>query len=256
MFSPFDLPPGILLLVTDQLSSPADFVLHHSLIDHLKGTRSSAKSTSITANPKKPKVIVLAVSEDLARWKSIASKSNVHLDQQGSAFVFVNVLQRVPPPNNVSPTEPVLRPILDTVVSALGADEEMDTLVIVDDLAVLEWLGFSVPDIIRFVRALYAACRKAGATLLIRQHVLTPPSTDPLVDDLFRHLRQICTYHVEVLPLASGRSGAVSGQVALHTGPGVPRGGVKLLSRTAALQYKLTDGGAVFFERGTGAGVL
>jgi hypothetical protein len=65
MFSPFELPSGILLLVTDQLSSPADFVLHRSLIDHLKGAKSDS--------PKK--AIVLSVSEDLARWKAIAAKS-------------------------------------------------------------------------------------------------------------------------------------------------------------------------------------
>jgi hypothetical protein len=65
MFSPFDLPSGVLLLVTDQLSSPADFLLHRSLLDHLKAAKSD--------NPKK--TIVLSVSEDLTRWKSIAAKS-------------------------------------------------------------------------------------------------------------------------------------------------------------------------------------
>ena len=65
MFSPFDLPPDILLLATDQLSPPADFVLHHGLIDHIKGAKSEI--------PKK--AIVLSVSEDLTRWKAIATKS-------------------------------------------------------------------------------------------------------------------------------------------------------------------------------------
>jgi len=97
---------------------------------------------------------------------------------------------------------------------------------------------------------------KANATLLIRQHVLTPSTAQPMLDDLFRALHHMCTYHMDVLPLSSGRSGAVSGQVALHAGPGTLRGGVKLLGRSSALQYKLTDAGAVFFERGTGAGVL
>ncbi|KAJ7935289.1 hypothetical protein B0H13DRAFT_2227178 [Mycena leptocephala] len=242
MFSPFELPSGILLLVTDQLSSPADFVLHRSLIDHLKGAKSDS--------PKK--AIVLSVSEDLARWKAIAAKSNLHLDQKSlsGALIFVDVLERVRPPDTV------LRPILDAVVSALGSNDGSDNLVIVDDLATLDWLGFSVLDITRFCRALAAACRKTNATLLIRQHVLTPSTAEPVLDDLFRALHQMCTYHMEVLPLASGRSGAVSGQVALHAGPGTPRGGVKLLNRSSALQYKLRDGGAVFFERGTGAGVL
>jgi len=247
MFSPFDLPSGILLLVTDQLSSPADFVLHRGLIDHLKGAKSE--------NPKK--AIVLSVSEDLTRWKAIATKSNLNLDQKLSsgALIFVDVLERVRPPDTDS-SAPVLRPILDAVVSALGQSDGSDALVIVDDLATLDWLGFSVLDITRFCRALAAACRKANATLLIRQHVLTPSTAEPVLDDLFRTLHHMCTYHLEVLPLASGPSGAVSGQVALHAGPGTPRGGVKLLCRNSALQYKLTDGGAVFFERGTGAGVL
>jgi hypothetical protein len=68
MISPFDLPSGVLLLVTDQLSSPADFVLHRSLIEHLKGA-----TKSDTTRPKK--ALVLSVSEDLARWKAIAAKS-------------------------------------------------------------------------------------------------------------------------------------------------------------------------------------
>ncbi|KAJ6631450.1 hypothetical protein B0H10DRAFT_2159760 [Mycena sp. CBHHK59/15] len=249
MFSPFDLPPGILLLVTDQLSSPADFVLHRSLIDHLKGAKSQ--------NPKK--AVVLSVSEDLARWKAIAAKSNLHLGQLTSdAFLFVDVLQRVHPPDDApASNEPVLRPILDDVVAALGSESgDADTLIILDDLAALEWLGFSVLDITRFCRALYAACRKANVTLLIRQHILTPSTADPILDELFRQVLQMCSYHMEVLPLSSGRSGAVSGQVALHAGPGMPRGGVRLLPRSSAVQYKLTDGGAVFFERGTGAGVL
>ncbi|KAJ7890662.1 hypothetical protein B0H14DRAFT_2690248, partial [Mycena olivaceomarginata] len=243
-FSPFDLPSGILLLVTDQLSSPADFVLHRGLIDHLKGGKSE--------NTKK--AIVLSVSQDLAPMdghccKILLRVQNLHLDQKSSDA-------RVHPPDSDS-SAPVLRPILDTAVSVLEESDGADVLVIVDDLATLDWLGFSVLDITRFCRALAAACRKTNATLLIRQHVLTPSNAEPMLDDLFRALHQMCTYHMDVLPLASGRSGAVSWQVsALHLGPGAPRGGVKLLGRSSALQYKLTDTGAVFFERGTGAGVL
>ncbi|KAJ7761951.1 hypothetical protein DFH07DRAFT_883279 [Mycena maculata] len=249
MFSPFDLPPGILLLLSAQLSSPVDFILHRSFIDHLMGTKSTAESDSNSQDLKKPKVIVLSVSGDLTRWKSVAAKSNVHLDQQGSAFVFVHVLQHVPPPDNISRTEPVLRPILDAVLSALGPNEEVDTLVIMDDLAVLEWLGFGVLDVTRFVRALHATFfifLKASATLL-RQQVLTPPSTGPLLDDLFRHIR-MCTYHVEVLPLASGLTIAVSGQVlALHM---VLGGAVnKPFPRSVALQYR----GCGVFRDGAGA---
>jgi len=62
MLSPFNLPDGILLLITDELSSPADFLLHQSLITHLKETKNA-------------KAIILSVSEEFARWQAIAMKS-------------------------------------------------------------------------------------------------------------------------------------------------------------------------------------
>ncbi|KAJ7496712.1 hypothetical protein FB451DRAFT_1208510 [Mycena latifolia] len=261
MFSPFDLPPGILLLLTDQLAAPADFILHRAVAEHLKSQSAPKSSTT----PKRAQTIVLSVSEPLARWRAIAAKSNVRLGDK-AGFRFVDVLACIESGTREGQGKAPLRPVLDLVVAELGAgngtdaenDEgaETDTLVILDDLAALEWLGVALaPDLTRFVRALHAACRKANATLLIRQHVLAPEPDD---GDVLRVLRELCTFHAEVRPLASGRSGAVSGQVALHAGPGVPPGygGVKLLPRSAALQYRLTDAGAVFFERGTGAGVL
>ncbi|KAJ7496715.1 hypothetical protein FB451DRAFT_1208535 [Mycena latifolia] len=258
MFSPFDLPPGILLLVTDQLAAPADFILHRAVAEHLKSP-SAPKSSA----PKRAQALVLSVSEPLVRWRAIAAKSNVRLDDK-AGFRFVDVLACVESGTGEVHGKAPLRPVLDVVVAGLGAgkgegeeeDTDADTLVILDDLAALEWLGVVSPsDLSRFVRALHAACRKANATLLIRQHVLAPEPDD---GDVLRALRELCTFHVEVRLLASGRSGAVSGQVALHAGPGVPPGygGVRLLPRSAALQYRLTDAGAVFFERGTGAGVL
>ena len=65
MFSALDLPHGISLLITDQRSAPADFFLHKTLYQNLKNNTDSSLN----------KVTILSVSEDLARWKSIASKS-------------------------------------------------------------------------------------------------------------------------------------------------------------------------------------
>ncbi|KAK7030716.1 hypothetical protein R3P38DRAFT_2930100 [Favolaschia claudopus] len=213
MLSPFDLPAGILLLVTDQLSSPADFMLYRAVFAHLKAARSE----------KVTKAIVLSVSPDRARWAAVAAKSNIQLDQKSTtgAFNFVDVLSHK--------SEPDLP----------------DVLVVVDELATLEWTGSPVLDITCFCRALAATCRKANATLLIRQHVLTPSTTEPILEDLFRTLHHMCTYHMEVLPLSSGRSGAVSGQVTLHIGPGTVRAGVKLFPRSSAIHYKLADTGAL-----------
>lgn len=48
-----------------------------------------------------------------------------------------------------------------------------------------------------------------SVSLVIRHHVVDP--SDP--DDLHRHLLQLCSYHMEVLSLSSGRSGSVNGEV-------------------------------------------
>ncbi|KAJ7496709.1 hypothetical protein FB451DRAFT_1549768 [Mycena latifolia] len=266
MFSPFDLPHGILLLVTDQLAAPADFILHRALAEHLKSQSAPISLKSVTSKSTTPSVAATkrAVALSASRAQNYPAArphcaQNVRLDDK-AGFRFVDVLACIESGTREGTGggqgKTPLRPVLDLVVAELGAgkgtdaenDEgaETDTLVILDDLAALEWLGIASPsDLTRFV----------NATLLIRQHVLAPEPDD---GDVLHALREQCTFHVEVRPLASGRSGAVSGQVALHAGPGLPPGygGVRLLPRSAALQYRLTDAGAMFFERGTGAGVL
>lgn len=67
MLSPFDLPEGILVLITDELPSPAEFLLHRCLITHLKSSKNSES-----------KSLILSVSEGIARWKAIAAKSVCH----------------------------------------------------------------------------------------------------------------------------------------------------------------------------------
>ena len=66
MFSPFELPEGITLLITDALSAPANFFLHRTLAAYMKKDR---KPEDVV------KCIVLSVSEDITRWKAIAAKS-------------------------------------------------------------------------------------------------------------------------------------------------------------------------------------
>ncbi|KAF8959840.1 hypothetical protein BDZ97DRAFT_1836152 [Flammula alnicola] len=231
LFQPFDLPEGIILLITDELAAPADFVLHRTLATHLK-------------DRKQPKSLILSVSEGLSRWKALAAK------------VFVDVLAEVQPSVVVeeASTKPnsSFRILLDRVQTYLDRAKDDPTLIILDDITMLDWIGFPVLDVIRFFRALRGACLAAHATLLVRHHMVIP--NEP--DDLFRHLLQICTYHLEVRPLLSGRSGAVSGEVSLHSGFSVSAETVKLIPRSTAMQYRLTDVGPVFFAKGTGGGVL
>ncbi|KAH9969260.1 hypothetical protein BGW80DRAFT_1335304 [Lactifluus volemus] len=125
-------------------------------------------------------------------------------------------------------------------------------LLIFDELACFEWIGHSSADVSRFVRALVACCAKSGVLLAVRYHIAT---LDDL-DNVLRILLQLSAYHIEVLPLSSGKSGAVSGEISLHAGAalvGPPR---RVIPRSRALQYRLGEYHATYFERGTGNAVL
>jgi len=56
--------------------------------------------------------------------------------------------------------------------------------------------------------------------------------------------------------LSSGKSGAVSGEVALHFGLTLGKEPIRSIPRKQALQYRLTDYGVVFFDKGTCGSVL
>ncbi|CAA7266451.1 unnamed protein product [Cyclocybe aegerita] len=246
LFSPFDLPDDIILLLSDELVAPADFILHRTLAAHLKA--------GLVSGRVKPKSVILSVSEGLSRWKTLAMKSNINLQ----THLDLGTLEFIELSSCAEPSaEANLRGVFDRVRMALenSRPSQQPHLIILDDVSVLEWIGFSPTSVQRFIRALRSLALKANATLVLRHHVVTP--NEP--DELLRHLLQICTYHLEVRPLASGRSGAVSGEVALHAGFSYPSNNinpVKLLSRSSALQYCLTEAGPEFFVKGTSGGVL
>ena len=74
-FPPAGVPgEGELLLITDELSSPADFLLHRLLISRVKDAQLPLQC------------VVLAVSESIAKWKTISAKS---VRTPLSFFVFV-----------------------------------------------------------------------------------------------------------------------------------------------------------------------
>ncbi|KAL9715604.1 hypothetical protein Ac2012v2_000046 [Leucoagaricus gongylophorus] len=248
LLPPFNFPENIVLFITDTLPSPASFLLHKALSSHLK--------SSSTTTPKS--AVIVSISEDLWKWKAISSRSNLNLSQHidSGSVIFIEALSLSQPPDpSDSSYQPSLRPLFDSILSALSSrgpsPQVSERLVILDDISTLEWIGFSFLDICRFVRALVAACRCESATLIIRHHLVLPQ-----VDDVFRRLLQISTYHLEVRSLSSGRSGTISGEIALHPGPSTSNSPIKLIPRTSALQYRLTDTGPIFFERGTGAAVL
>jgi len=174
---------------------------------------------------------------------------NQKLEQ--ASIIFVDVPNQFP---DLSPCKgAALKPLLDLVREYIGIlREATHPLVIFDELALFEWIGHSALDVSRFARALVASCAKNDVFLAIRFHIATPDD----LDSILRILLQLATYHIEVLPLSSGRSGAVSGEIALHPGTslsGIPR---HVVPRSRALQYRLGEYHATYFERGTGNAVL
>ncbi|KAF9074272.1 hypothetical protein BDP27DRAFT_1214645 [Rhodocollybia butyracea] len=241
MLSPFDLPDGIFLLITDELPSPADFALHQCLISHAKEKKDSLR-------------IVLSVSQSLTKWQSISGKSSVTISQQITAKTFhlIDVSSGL---ESDKITSDPLHALYEQVAAVLETySQGPDALVILDDISALEWIGYSTSGLFRLCRALRALCLKNNATLLVRHHIVTPGN----LDRLFRDVYSLCTHHLDIQPLTSGRSGAVSGQIALHLGPNASsvQPAIKVRSRSTALQYRLTDGSALFFERGSSRGVL
>ncbi|KAI1794241.1 hypothetical protein LXA43DRAFT_998436 [Ganoderma leucocontextum] len=244
MFPPTSIPvPGEVLLITDELLSPASFLLHRLLAGHLKEAKNST-------------AVLISVSEDIGKWKAVAGRSNLnlanHLDSRN--LFIIEAMPLVSPALESSESVP-LRRLYDQIhqtLSSPSSETEQKVLVILDDLSSLEWMGISVECISRFVRAVCSLCQQKNAAFVLRHHVVT--AGEP--DELLKRLLQSCHYHIDVFPLSSGRSGSVSGQAALHCGPATAEPAHALITRSGAVQYRLTDSGGMFFDRGTGNGVL
>ena len=158
-------------MITDQLASPADFLLHQLLSEYVKSSPDA-------------KCIIVSTAQDLAKWKAISSRSvsqrcsflraysclhlwstqGLNLTQkldQGS-IVFIDVPTQLP---DLSPSDggASLLPLFDLIRNSVerlkGAQ---NTLVVFDELATFEWIGYSALDISRFARALVAYCAKAS----------------------------------------------------------------------------------------------
>ncbi|KZT22202.1 hypothetical protein NEOLEDRAFT_1150189 [Neolentinus lepideus HHB14362 ss-1] len=246
-FPPPDLlSSGQVVIVTDQILSPADFLLHRTLASHFK-------------DHKDARCIVLLVSESISRWNAIASRATVNLAAliESQALRFLDMVKDIQPHLGTDDsTRSTLVPLINEVRSLLqqqgDVQADQPTLILLDDISTLEWMGYATNELAKFLRALSILARKGNASLVVRHHVITPDTPD----ELFRFLLQLCTYHIDVRPLSSGRSGAVNGEISLYRGPSNGTAHVKTIPRQHAVQYRLTDAAAVYFEKGTGQAVL
>jgi len=160
---------------------------------------------------------------------------------------FVDIL------SHVQPGTDTLRQLFDIVQTFIN-DVSTTTphfLVVFDGISALEWLGFTATEVGRLSRAISSLCRKYSASLLLRYHILDRE----VIDSTFTLLQQLAAYRVEVRPLSSGKSGAISGEICIHLGPLYDKS-LTAIEPDKTFQYRLTDFSSVFFTKGTGAAVL
>ncbi|KAF9643363.1 hypothetical protein BDM02DRAFT_3181827 [Thelephora ganbajun] len=224
------------VVVTDQLQAPADFLVFRTVTTHLKENKQN-------------RCIILSTFNDVPRWKAIASKSALNVDQliASGSLKFLDIL------SHVQPGADTLRPLLDLVQTSVSDPSAIipHFLVVFDGISTLEWLGFNATEVSRLCRALSSLCRKSSASLLFRYHLLDRE----MIDSTFSLLQQLAAYRVEVRPLSSGKSGAVSGEICIHLGP-LHDKSLATIEPDKTFQYRLTDFSATFFTKGTGATVL
>lgn len=87
----------------------------------------------------------------------------MNLDQHiaSQSLSFIDVLSQLR-----SITTSTLRPLYDVVRTHLqtAVVDEGHTLVILDDVSPLEWIGYSTTELSHFLRALSALCRRVRNT--------------------------------------------------------------------------------------------
>lgn len=151
----------------------------------------------------------------------------------------------------------ILLKIYSSIVQSILPGISQKVIIIIDDLTILELIGVPTVTLTRFVRALHALCLTSSASLIIRARALSSPVTGvPFETEFLRYLLNCCHVHVEVRPLASGRSSAVSGEISVHNGGLFSDDCAVAMGRRFSMQYRLNDAGAVLFQKGIGAGVL
>ncbi|WVW82014.1 hypothetical protein I302_104019 [Kwoniella bestiolae CBS 10118] len=254
-------PPRSHLIISDTLASPGHFATYHLL-------------SSALGKEKRKVIWVDFRGEGRASWEAILKKIGTPLPPLTSnSFIHISP-SSLPSSIKVSTKNtprlfdgndaPSLRETYDTTLSHLTEH----SLVILDGLSELDWIGFSALEISKFVRAVFAKVKLSNSILISTLHAdhlplsstIIPPkegNEDELLDRLLR-MGQGCWWRIAHLP--SGRSGDVMGEISSH--PLTKSIGMEedqkspYVSRSNPLQYRLEPNTVRVFPKGTGRGFL
>jgi len=236
------LPGNGIVLVTDHVDSPASFLLVRAAVLVLK--RPKVQSSS-----QKTRCVFITFTQDVEHWKTIMDKQNVNcakaIEQRN--LVFLDLLSWWRKDVALSTPDNLLGECYRLLQQELANGDIGDTLVLIDDLAHLEWVGIEEHQLINFLRAFRSLLHKTRGSLIALYHTL---STESPISNPHRYLLETCTAHIGCRPLSSGRSGAVSGEMYVRSGPEAWPGEV-IVPPQRIMHYRCTDTGAVVSERGT-----
>lgn len=160
---------------------------------------------------------------------TLDSPADFLVPKSSSAFVFSTT------PTHVS----VDISTIDLLSAFRQLEQSQGTdLVVIDSITPLLWFGRPLLDIQRFLRAVRAWCGRNRVPFVVRHHVTGED------DELRSILLKLCSSHLEVLALLSGKSKLAHGNIAVHSTQ------VESIQRKDPLQFRLTDAGPVYFKRG------
>ncbi|KAK6905414.1 hypothetical protein L486_02118 [Kwoniella mangroviensis CBS 10435] len=254
-------PPRSQLIISDTLSSPGNFAVYHLV-------------SSALGKEKRKVIWVDFKGEGRSSWEAILKKIGTPLPPLTShSFIHISpssLPSSIKIPNKNTPSlfdideKPILRETYDYITSHLTDG----SLLILDGLSELDWLGFSPLELSKFVRAVFAKVKLSNSILVSTIHADHLPLSSTIIpskeagesDLLYRLLRlgQGCWWRVSHLP--SGRSGDVMGEISSHplTNPIGLKDSQKspYIPRSNPLQYRLEPNTVRVFPKGTGRGFL
>lgn len=238
------LPPSTSILITDTLQSPSLFLATQLIARTLKPQDRKGKG----------KVILVGISEVESEYQAILKKQSVQLvtEKQQGNFQFIDGFE-----GDVVSIFSEISQSLSSPSTPPQSDQSQETLVILDDLSALNWIGNSPLKLIKFHLALKNLCHSSNATLVTVLHSDSlsphPVTIDESDQYLFRSILQHSSYWFELKSLVSQSRGELS----IHPAPGLmsvggEKGRLRLRRGKEALEYRVEENGAVFEVKGLG----
>ncbi|GAA5986900.1 hypothetical protein JCM5350_000357 [Sporobolomyces pararoseus] len=244
------LPPSSSILITDTLQSPSLFLLTQ-FISRTLLRKQQPGSSDAKGKGKALKVVLVGVREVEQEYTNVLKKQSVQLSTEKTLgrFQFIDGSQG-------DLTE--IHSAIVTAISQAEQGEDEGTVIIIDDMSALSWMGNELNKLSKFVQSLKKLCLSTRSTLVTVLHS-DSVSPHPIIQDdsdqyLFRKILQSSDYWFELKSLVS----QARGELSIHPGPSLPAASSnendRLRTRVGkeALEYTLEENGAVFEVKGLG----